>query len=95
MAGKYKISHDICFNEIFFILWELHHVFQICSLEFSYAVIDVLHPTVATKKSFKIKIIAVKNAYSSLRQILIDFNIPCVKKAFGPAIVRVSCRSVS
>jgi hypothetical protein len=73
---------------------ELHHVFQTCSFEFHYAVIDVKHPTVATKKSFKIKIIAVKNAYSSLRQILIEFNIPCVKKTFGPAIVRVSCRSV-
>jgi len=41
-----------------------------------------------------IKKIAVKNAYSSLRRILKEFNIPCVKKTFGSGIVSVYCRSI-
>jgi len=71
----------------------LDEVFRICSFEYHHLMIDVKHPA-ATKQSFKIKIIAVQNAYFGLRQILNEFNIPCVKKTEGSAIVRVSCRSV-
>jgi len=49
---------------------------------------------IARKGRFKHKRNAVENAYSSFRQILKEFNIPCVKKTFGPGIVRVCCRSV-
>lgn len=40
------------------------------------------------------KRVVVKNAYYALREVLKEFNISCVKKTFGPGIVRVHCRSV-
>jgi len=40
------------------------------------------------------KRVVVKNAYYALRKVLKEFNISCVKKTFGPGIVRVHCRSV-
>jgi len=68
-------------------------VFQKCSFKYHHLVIHVDYP-VTKKGSFKSKRIAVENAHSSLRQILHEFNIPCVKETFGLGIVRVCCRSV-
>jgi len=36
---------------------------------------------------------SVQNAHTSVRQTLQDFNIPCVKRTFGPGVVRVICRN--
>jgi len=46
-------------------------------------------------KLLKFKRISVENAHSALLKILIEFNIPLVKRTFGKRIVRVCCRSVA
>jgi hypothetical protein len=75
---------------------KLDYVFQkysLTSFKYHHLVIDVECPVVRNE-SFKTKKIAVKNAYYSLRQILKEFKIPCVKKTFGKGIVQIYCRSV-
>jgi len=67
--------------------------YSLTSFKYHHLMIDVDYP-VTKKGSFKSKRIAVENAHSSLRQILEEFNIPCVKETFGSGIVRVCCRSV-
>jgi len=71
----------------------LRQMYSLTSFGYQHLVLDVEHP-VDTKGLYKSKRIAVKNAYYSLRQLLNEFNIPCVNGTFGSGIVRVCCRSV-
>lgn len=77
---------------------KLDHVFQKYSstfFKYQHLVIDVpAENQISRKGAFKSKRIAVNNAYSSLRQILRVFDIPCVEETFGLGIIRVCCRTV-
>jgi hypothetical protein len=75
---------------------KIDYVFQkysLTSFGYQHLVIDIEYP-VAKKGGFKSKRNAVKNAYCSLRQMLKQFNIPCVNETFGEGIIRVCCRTV-